>query len=136
MSLVLAVREKSISVVVALKMLREITRTGNMKTLKFRSNLAEEILRGHKISTWRIFDDKNLRIGDELELLRWESKEKFAQAKITGVREKKLGEITENDFEGHEKFTSQKEMLETYRKYYGEEVSLETVVKIIVFKLI
>lgn len=52
------------------------------------------------------------------------------------VREKKLSDVTEEDYVGHEKFESQEEMLKTYKKYYGDKVTLDTVVKIIKFKLI
>ena len=107
-----------------------------MKTLKFRHHLAEEILRDRKIVTWRLFDDKDLKIGDKVELLYWETKEKFANAEIINVREKKLAEIEEKDFEGHEKFESKEEMFETYRKYYGDKADWNTVVKIIEFKLL
>lgn len=106
-----------------------------MKTLKFRHHSAEEILAGRKTVTWRMFDDKELSVGDTMELLDWESGEKFSEAKITKVREKKLGEIEDEDFEGHERFENKEEMLETYRKYYGERVDWDTMVKMINFKL-
>lgn len=107
-----------------------------MKTLKFRHYLAEEIISGRKTVTWRLFDDKDLKVGDKVELLYWETKEKFADAEIMNVREKKLGGIEEKDFEGHEKFEGKDEMLQTYRKYYGDKVDWNTIVKIIEFKLL
>lgn len=107
-----------------------------MKTLKFRHNLAEEILAGRKTVTWRLFDDKDLKIGDRIELLYWETKEKFADAEIIEVCEKRLGDIEEKDLEGHEKFDSREEMLETYREYCGDRVDWDTVVKIIKLKLL
>jgi hypothetical protein len=107
----------------------------SMKTLKFRHQLAEEILIGRKTVTWRLFDDKDLKVGDKIELLYWETKEKFADAEIIEVREKRLGNIEEKDFEGHEKFESREEMLETYRKYYGDVVDWDTCIKIIKFRL-
>ncbi len=107
-----------------------------MKTLKFRHYLAEEIIAGRKTVTWRLFDDKDLKVGDKIELLYWETKEKFADAEIINVREKKLGEIEEEDLKGHEKFESKDKMLETYRKYYGGKVDWNTTVKIIEFKLL
>ncbi|MDD5032979.1 MAG: ASCH domain-containing protein [Candidatus Pacebacteria bacterium] len=107
-----------------------------VKKLKFRHFLAEEILAGRKNVTWRLFDDKNLKIGDGLELMDWESGEKFADAEIIKIREKKFGEIEEKDLEGHEKFESREEMLETYKKYYGDKVDRDTIVKIIEFKLL
>jgi len=62
----------------------------NIKTLKFRRSLAEEILAGRKTATWRLFDDKDLSVGDKIDFLIWESKEKFAEAEILNVKEKKL----------------------------------------------
>jgi len=40
------------------------------------------------------------------------------------------------DFEGHERYKDQKVMLENYRKYYGDKVTLDTKVKMVRFKLI
>lgn len=107
----------------------------SMKTLKFKHHLVEGIIAGKKIATWRLFDDKDLRVGDQLELIDVQTKEKFAQAEITGVKEKKLGELVENDFEGHEKYKNRADMLKHYREYYGNGVTLNTIVKIINFKL-
>lgn len=76
-----AAAEKNIKSVAA-KML-------NIKTLKFRRVLAQEILAGRNNATWRLFDDKDLKIGDKLELLIWETKEKFAQAEIINVGKKR-----------------------------------------------
>lgn len=107
-----------------------------IKTLKFRRYLAKEILEGRKTITWRLFDDKDLKVGDNFELIVWETGEKFAEAEIVKVHEKKFGEIKEQDLEGHEKFESRGEMLKTYRKYYGDKVDWNTIVKIIEFKLL
>jgi len=107
-----------------------------MKTLKFRHNLANLILDGTKTVTWRFFDDKDLKIGDKIELFDSDLKEKFAEAEIIKCREKKFGEIEEGDLVGHEKFQNKEEMLETYRKYYGEKVDWDALVKMINFKLL
>lgn len=107
-----------------------------MKKLKFRHHLAEEIIAGKKTTTWRLFDEKDLGIGDKLELLDSESGEKFAEAEIVIVREKKLGQIEGEDLKGHEKFGSKEEMLKMFKKYYGEKVNYDTPVKIIEFKLL
>jgi len=93
----------------------------------------EEILAGRKNVTWRLFDDKDLKVGDNVELLCWENKEKFADAEIVEVHEKTLGKIEEKDFDGHERFESREEMLETYKKYYGDKVNWNTIVKIVKF---
>ena len=108
-----------------------------MKTLKFKDYLVSKILDGSKIITWRLFDDKNLNIGDELLFINSNSGKEFAKAEIIGVREKKLSEIQESDFEeGHEKYKSQKDMLAHYRDYYGDGVDFNSIIKIIKFKLI
>lgn len=107
-----------------------------MKTLKFRPHLVSQILSGIKDSTWRLFDDKDLQKGDLITLKNSETLEDFAKAEIVNVREKKLGKLEDSDFEGQEKFKNEEKMYETYRKYYGDKVTPETVVKIIKFKLI
>ena len=65
-----------------------------MKTLKFDPSLVPLVLDGSKTSTWRLFDDKDLQVGDHLSLVNSADKQEFAQAEIIEVREKKLGEIT------------------------------------------
>lgn len=107
-----------------------------MKTLKFRPHLAKMILEGGKTTTWRLFDDKNLQVGNKLNLQNWETGENFASAEILEMQEKKLGELKDADLDGHEGFQSQEDMLKHYREYYGEKVNLNTVIKIIKFKLV
>ncbi len=107
-----------------------------MKTLKFADDLVALILSGEKTSTWRLFDDKCLRVGDELSLVKKSTGIQFALARIVGVKEKKLGEVDENDFNGQEKFENKEAMLQIYRKYYGDEVDWNVSVKIIGFKLL
>ena len=105
------------------------------KKLKFRHHLVEEVLSGQKNVTWRLFDDKDLKVGDRLDLIEYDNNEKFAEAEIINVYEKPLGSIEEKDFEGHEKYQNKDEMLETYTKYYGDSVNWGTIVKIIKFEL-
>jgi uncharacterized LabA/DUF88 family protein/uncharacterized protein YqfB (UPF0267 family) len=106
-----------------------------IKTLKFMKELADLILKGEKTVTWRLFDDKELRVDDILNLQISETGKDFAKAKIVDVREKKLGEVDAEDYVGHEGFSSQDEMLKTYKGYYGDKVNLDTQVKIIKFSL-
>jgi uncharacterized LabA/DUF88 family protein/uncharacterized protein YqfB (UPF0267 family) len=51
------------------------------KTVKFRETLAELVLKGEKTATWRLFDDKDLKVGDLLNLQIWETGKDFAKAK-------------------------------------------------------
>lgn len=107
-----------------------------MKTLKFRKELSELILKKEKTTTWRIFDDKDIKKGDVMQFLVWETKEVFANARIINVIEKKFKDLNEQDLDGHEKFTSKEEMYATYSTYYNETVDENTLVKIIKFELI
>jgi hypothetical protein len=105
------------------------------KTLKFRKYLSELILRGEKDSTWRLFDDKDLREGDAVSFLIWETGEEFAKAIVLDVKETTFGKLTDEDWEGHEKFSSDEEMYATYTTYYGRQVTKDSPVKIIKFAL-
>jgi hypothetical protein len=106
-----------------------------MKVLKFRDNLMPLILSGQKNSTWRLFDDKSLIVGDEIELKVFGTNDKFAEAKIIKVVEKRFGDLTDNDKEGHEQFKDDSEMYSTYSDYYHLPVDSDTLVKIIWFEL-
>lgn len=106
-----------------------------MKTLKFAPNLVPLVLSGAKDATWRLFDDKDLQQGDELALINKATLEQFAMARIVAVREKQLRELDAIDLDGHEPYESEEKMLEDFRKYYGDRVTLESMVKIIKFKL-
>lgn len=106
-----------------------------MKKLKFDSSLVPLILSGEKTVTWRLFDDKNLSVNDELEFIEKQNGILFCRAIITAVNEKMLGEINESDFDGHEKFGSYENMIKTYQKYYGDKVDENAMVKIIKFKI-
>jgi len=105
------------------------------KTIKFRDNLAKMVLAGEKDVTWRLFDDKDLSAGDEVDLINWDTKEKFGEAVLTKVWQKKMGELVADDFDGHEKFSSEEEMYTRYCTYYGDRVGPDTIVKIIRFKV-
>lgn len=63
------------------------------------------------------------------------NKKDFGTAIITKVEEKRLKNLKESDFEGHEKYESEEKMYETYKKYYGDKVTPDTVVKMIDFKI-
>ena len=105
-----------------------------VKTLKFKPNLADLIRKGEKVSTWRLFDDKDLQEGDLIGLCENGIEAAFAIAVITRVVEKPLGSLEESDWVGHERFASDDEMYQTYRKYYGPSVGQDTLVKIIWFE--
>jgi hypothetical protein len=94
------------------------------------------VLSCEKTSTWRLFDGKDLQVGDKIILINKVTGENFSEAEIVKVEEKALGNIVDEDFDGHEKFESTEAMFEAYRTYYGDQVTPETIVKMIDFKLI
>lgn len=110
-----------------------------MKILKFRKNLADMVLECKKCTTWRLFDDKNITkkdIGDTYSFWVKDTMKEFAKAKITDVKDTTFGELTLDDWDGHEKFGSEKEMYKTYSGYYNREVNESSPVKVIKFELI
>ena len=58
-----------------------------MKRLKFAEPLLQMILSGQKDTTWRINDDKNITVGDQLSFCYTNGRE-FARAEVIGVKEK------------------------------------------------
>jgi hypothetical protein len=107
-----------------------------MKTLKFSKDLIPDILSGLKTITWRCFDDKDLKEGEEVLFLEHESKKPFAKAMLTEVEKKTFGELNEEDKKGHEEFKNKEEMFKTYSSYYKTEITPGTPLKIIKFKIL
>lgn len=104
-----------------------------MKLIKFRDYLVPLVLSGEKNSTWRLFDDKDLSAGDEIELREFGKDKSFGRAKITKTVQKPFGRLTSEDKQGHETFSSNEEMYKTYSDYYSTDVDADTIVKIIWF---
>lgn len=110
-----------------------------MKKLKLDHELAEAVVRGDKTSTWRLFDDKDLTVNDDVVLIdkvhpdQPQSWQAIGTARINRVIEKRLGDITEADSDGHGTWESTEAMLADFRIYYGSNVSADTPVKIIHF---
>jgi len=110
-----------------------------MKTLKFDHQTAQLILQGKKNSTWRLFDDKDLSVNDEVRIIdkvnaddpsSWLA---LGAARITEVVEKRFEDISEQNVGKDHDYISKKEMLKTYRKFYGSKVTGATPVKIVYF---
>jgi hypothetical protein len=62
-----------------------------------------------------------------------EAGELFGIAHVTQVAIKTLGTLTDDDWEGHERYESEDAMYAEYRSYYGDKVNKDTEVKIIHF---
>lgn len=106
------------------------------KKLRFASEYVPLILSHKKTSTWRLWDDKDLSVGDIVEFLESGTQNHFATVKLSKVVEKPLGEFTEEDKKGHEIYTSDEEMYKALSNYYGKPVDKDTIAKIIWFELI
>jgi len=107
-----------------------------MKTLKFKEHLSKLILNNHKTTTWRLFDDKNLSTGDIVSFVTSETSQEFAKAELIGVTETTFATLTKEEMTGHEQYSSDEEMYQTFSKYYNREVDKNSPVKIIKFKLV
>ncbi len=107
-----------------------------MKILKFRRKLSKLILSDEKSTTWRLFDDKDLSVGDEVSFVVWEDGREFARVKIINVKETSFDVLTDDDWTGHEKFVSDNVMYKTFEKYYNRSVNKNSPVKIIKFEIL
>lgn len=106
-----------------------------MKTLKFVPGLVPLVLSGEKTTTWRLWDDKNLTVGERVSFLNSETGQEFAVAQLTKVYEKPFKDLNEEDWAGHETFNSEAAMYQSYSQMYAREVNPSTLVKIIQFKI-
>lgn len=110
-----------------------------MKKLKLDHGLAQMVLAGTKTSTWRLFDDKDLTVNDQVQLIdkvdpaapqTWRV---IGSGRINRIIEKRMGDITEADYDGHKPHDSAYARLEAYKGYYGERVTMDTPVKMVHF---
>lgn len=110
-----------------------------MKKLKLDHDLAAAVKNGDKKSTWRLYDDKDIAVGDTLELIdkvdaqNPESWQPFGTALVDQVIEKRLRDINTSDMSGHGAYESMDVLLADFRAFYGPQVTLDTPVKIIHF---
>ncbi len=112
-----------------------------MKALKFSHDIATDIKEGKRSTTWRMYDDKDTHVGDRLELVdkidprdpsTWEH---FAIATITQIVEKRLGSVEASDYELETDQMSPEDLLLTFQKYYGPQVTFDTPLRIMTFSV-
>lgn len=110
-----------------------------MKSLKLNHEFAQQVLSGQRTSTWRINDDKDLHVNedvqlvDKVDLLNPSSWRPIGVARITTILEKQLGKVTQHDIAPGEQLKPLKALIDEFRGYYGHQVNAETPVKIITF---
>lgn len=109
-----------------------------MKALKLDHEQAQQVLAGKMRATWRLYDDKDLSVNDQVRMIdkldpaKPESWHAIGTAIITQVIEKQLASITIADMETQQ-YGSADQMLEELNDYYGGTATLQTPVKIIHF---
>lgn len=106
-----------------------------MKKLKFDDNQIQLILDGKKNTTWRCFDDKDLKKGDKVSFCNKDGKE-FSKANIISVKKTAFRNLSREDKEGYEPFNSDRDMLITFGNYYKKELEFDTELKVIKFEII
>jgi len=105
-----------------------------MKTLKFTEALVPLVESGQKTTTFRLFDDKDLQVGDVVTVFVKETGYQFGIMTITEVITKPICDLIESDWSGHERYESEEAMYAEFKKYYGDGVGPETELKIIRFR--
>jgi ribonuclease HI len=110
-----------------------------VKQLKFDHQFAEAIVAGKKSATFRVNDDKDLRVGDKVQLVdkvdgdhpkTWTIPGVLT---ITSISSVALEDLTKEQLNQAEFFDSPDEMLQTFRRYYGEHISMMTQILVLSF---
>ena len=106
-----------------------------MKKLKFSPHLCRLIIDEEKTTTWRYNDDKELHVDDEIEFLNAENLRQIGIGTITSINQTTFGSLSDEDWDGHEKFESEAVMYDTYRRYYPDEnIGSHSAIKVIKFR--
>lgn len=110
-----------------------------MKQLKFEHQFAEAIKLGTKCATFRVNDDKDLRIGDTVQLVDKVDRDRPktwiipGELMIASVVSIALGDLTKDQMEQAESFDGPEEMLQTFRRFYGEHITMTTPILVLAF---
>src|SRR4051812_24505708 len=109
-----------------------------MKKLKLDHETAQRVAAGQQTVTWRLYDDKDLAVNDEVSLIDKLDSAKPATWKPIGtahikrIIEKRLGDISQADYqEGYGPEVTPEQRLQTFRDYYGSQVGWDTPVKMV-----
>lgn len=110
-----------------------------MKQLKFEHSFATDIQAGNKTATLRINDDKDIQLGDNIELVdkvkrdhptSWEV---LGILHITAITNIALSDLKRENFIKAESFLTIDEMIQVFRRFYGEHIYENTEVAIVEF---
>lgn len=102
-----------------------------MKTLKFIEDQIADIESGKQTTTWRLFDDKDLNVGDEIQFVNSNTANVFGYATINEIVIKRIIDLDEQDKQGHRVYENDLEILDAFRRFYGSEVTPKSIVKVV-----
>ncbi len=111
-----------------------------MKQLKFEHHFAKAIKSGLKTATFRVNDDKDIQFGDTIQLVDKVNRDKPTTWEIPGelvithVSVIPLEDLTKDHMMKAESFTDKNEMLQVFRRFYGEHINLKTKVSVLYFQ--
>lgn len=113
-----------------------------MKQLKFEHTFAEAIRAGKKTATFRVNDDKDLRIGDVVQIVdKVEANHPktwliIGELKIEDIKHVPLEDLSRDQLAQAESFDSKDEMLQTFRRFYGEHINMSTPILVLNFSFV
>ena len=102
-----------------------------MKALKFTPDQIPDIVNKSRFATWRLFDDKQLNVGDKVQFINSENGQVFGSAVIDEIIIKRISDLTESDKMGNEYYKDQASILTALCHYYGSNINPESVIKVI-----
>ena len=111
-----------------------------MKQLKFENSYAEDIYAGKKTVTFRVKDDKDIRVGDRVQLVDKTDRDHPTKWVIKGellideVEQVKISELTNEQMSRAESFDDFESMVQVFRRYYGEFIDENTKVTVLGFR--
>jgi ribonuclease HI len=113
-----------------------------MKALKLEHRYAQLVLSGQVQSTFRLYDDKDLTVNDEIQLIDQVDRDKPATWQPIGVGiidqilEKKIADITNEEIVQMIHTQSRQELLNAIHRFYGGQIDETVPVKLIRFKFV
>lgn len=102
-----------------------------MKSLKFTAEQIPEIEQGRQTSTWRIFDDKELSVGDELQFINCDNATVFGYGLVGQIVIKRIKDLNEFDQDGHKKYDNLGQIITEFTRFYGPGVTADTIIKVV-----
>jgi len=110
-----------------------------MKQLKFEHVFAEAIIAHEKVATIRVNDDKDMRVGDKIQLVdkvdtnyptSWQIP---GELNVLAIEAIQLNDLSSEQIGRAESFKSKSDMIQTFRRFYGDHISKDTEILVMDF---